>query len=99
MNIAFIPVRCGSKSIPLKNIKSFCNKPLVYWSILALQKSKNIDEIYVATDCDEIKSVVNSFEFSKVKLLIMFGVFEDLGMFNYSEFVFLRILGCLNVQT
>lgn len=68
MNIAFIPVRCGSKSIPLKNIKSFCNKPLVYWSILALQKSKNIDEIYVATDCDEIKSVVNSFEFSKVKI-------------------------------
>jgi len=68
VNIAFIPVRCGSKSIPLKNIKSFCNKPLVYWSILALQKSKNIDEIYVATDCDEIKSVVNSFEFSKVKI-------------------------------
>jgi YrbI family 3-deoxy-D-manno-octulosonate 8-phosphate phosphatase len=66
MNIAFIPVRCGSKSIPFKNIKEFCGKPLVYWSLLALQGSSNIDEIYVATDCEEIKSVIHSFGFSKV---------------------------------
>lgn len=66
MNVAFIPVRCGSKSIPFKNIKEFCGKPLVYWNLLALQNSSNIDEVYVATDCDEIKSIVNSFNFSKV---------------------------------
>ena len=66
MNIAFIPVRCGSKSIPFKNIKEFCGKPLVYWNIEALQNSSNIDKIFVATDCEEIKSVVNSFGFSKV---------------------------------
>jgi YrbI family 3-deoxy-D-manno-octulosonate 8-phosphate phosphatase len=68
MNIAFIPVRCGSKSIPFKNIKLFCKKPLVYWSLLALQNSKNIDIVYLATDCSEIKQVVNSFNFSKVKV-------------------------------
>ena len=68
MNIAFIPVRCGSKSIPFKNIKLFCKKPLVYWSLLALQNSKNIDIVYLATDCNEIKQVVNSFNFSKVKV-------------------------------
>ena len=68
MNIAFIPVRCGSKSIPFKNIKEFCGKPLVYWNLEALQNSINIDKIFVATDCEEIKSVVNSFEFSKVKV-------------------------------
>ena len=34
--IAFIPVRGGSKSIPLKNIKPFCGKPLVCWNIEAL---------------------------------------------------------------
>ena len=66
MNVAFIPVRCGSKSIPFKNIKDFCGKPLVYWNLLALQKSKNIDEIIVATDCQEIMSAVNDFSFSKV---------------------------------
>jgi len=68
MNIAFIPVRCGSKSIPFKNIKDFCGKPLVYWNLLALENSKNIDEIYVATDCKEIKEVVESLEFKKVKV-------------------------------
>jgi N-acylneuraminate cytidylyltransferase len=68
MNIAFIPVRCGSKSIPFKNIKDFCGKPLVYWNLEALQNSQNIDKIFVATDCEEIKSVVNSFGFSKVKV-------------------------------
>jgi YrbI family 3-deoxy-D-manno-octulosonate 8-phosphate phosphatase len=68
MNIAFVPVRCGSKSIPFKNIKKFCGKPLVYWSLLALQNSKIINSIYVATDCEEIESVISSFFFSKVKI-------------------------------
>ena len=66
MNIAFIPVRCGSKSIPFKNIKVFCGKPLVYWNLKSLQDSKSIDIIYVATDCEEIESIVNDFSFSKV---------------------------------
>ena len=66
MNIAFIPVRGGSKSIPNKNIKFFCGKPLVYWSLSALQNSKNIDQIIVATDSQEIASIVSSFSFSKV---------------------------------
>ncbi len=68
MTIAFVPVRCGSKSISLKNIKSFCGQPLVYWSLNALQKSTSIDEIYVATDCQEIKDIVIGFGFSKVKI-------------------------------
>ena len=47
--IAFIPVRGGSKSIPLKNIKLFCGNPLVCWSIEALERCKYVDEIIVAT--------------------------------------------------
>ena len=31
--IALIPARGGSKGIPRKNIKLFCGKPLIYWSI------------------------------------------------------------------
>ena len=68
MNIAFIPARCGSKSIPYKNIKNFYGRPLIYWTLLASQKSKNINEVFVATDCEEIKAVVNSFKLSKVKI-------------------------------
>ena len=68
MNIAFIPVRSRSKSIPNKNIKDFCGKPLVYWNTKALQSSKSIDKIYVATDSEEIKILVNNFNFSKVEV-------------------------------
>ena len=68
MNIAFIPARCGSKSIKFKNVKLFCNKPLIYWNIKALSDSSLIDEIVVATDCEEIKEIVNSFTFSKVRV-------------------------------
>lgn len=68
MNIAFIPARCGSKSIKFKNIKLFCNKPLIYWNIKALQESSMIDEIVVATDCNKIKSTVETFNFKKVRV-------------------------------
>jgi YrbI family 3-deoxy-D-manno-octulosonate 8-phosphate phosphatase len=91
VNIAFIPVRCGSKSIPFKNIKIFNGKPLVYWSLQAAQKSKKINEIYVATDCSKIKSVVNSFGFSKVK--IFDRDFENADDFASSESVMLEFLG------
>lgn len=68
MTIAFIPVRGGSKSIPLKNIKEFCGKPLVYWNIDALHSVSSIDKIIVATDSDKIKDTVNSFGFDKVEI-------------------------------
>jgi len=42
--IAFIPVCGGSKSIPLKNIKPLCGKPLVYWVISALEKTNSISD-------------------------------------------------------
>ena len=66
--IAFIPVRGGSKSIPYKNIKLFCGKPLVYWVLNAAQQANDIDEIIIATDSDDIAKVVNQFSLSKVKV-------------------------------
>lgn len=68
MVTAFIPARGGSKSIPLKNIKFFCGKPLIYWNLLALQKSKVFDRIVVATDSNEIEAVVSSFKFRDVSI-------------------------------
>lgn len=62
MNVAFIPVRGGSKSIPLKNIKPICGKPLVYWTVRAACGCKYIDKVYVATDSDKIKDTVESFK-------------------------------------
>ena len=48
MNVAFIPVRGGSKSIPLKNIKPINGKPLVYWTVNAACESNYIDVVYVS---------------------------------------------------
>lgn len=62
MNVAFIPVRGGSKSIPLKNIKLICGRPLVYWTIKAACGCKYIDRVYVSTDSNKIKETVESFK-------------------------------------
>ena len=66
--IAFIPVRGGSKSIPLKNIKLLCGKPLVCWSIEALEDCKLVDSIIIATDSDEIERTVLSYNYKKVEI-------------------------------
>ena len=66
--VAFIPVRGGSKSIPLKNIKPFCGKPLVCWNIEALESCESIDKIVVATDSDEIWRTVESHHYTKTIL-------------------------------
>lgn len=66
--IAFIPVRGGSKSIPLKNIKNIAGHPLIWWSLRACEQSSQISRIVVATDSDEIENVVNQFGFKKVSV-------------------------------
>lgn len=66
--IAFIPLRGGSKSIPRKNIRLFCGKPLIYWNLSALCKSGLFDSIVVATDDDQIEEVVNNLEFKGVEV-------------------------------
>ena len=60
MNVAFIPVRGGSKSIPLKNIKPMCGKPLVYWTVAAACGCRNIDKVYVATDSEKIRETLQN---------------------------------------
>jgi len=68
MNVAFIPVRGGSKSIPLKNIKEINGKPLVYWTIKAACECSYIDKVYIATDSDAIKNTVKSLKGKDDKL-------------------------------
>ena len=68
MVIAFIPVRGGSKSIPLKNIKPFCGKHLVCWNIEALETCPEVDEVIVATDSDAIWNTVESRNYKKTML-------------------------------
>lgn len=55
--IAIITARGGSKRIPKKNIKEFCGKPILAYSIEAAIKSQLFDEIMVSTDSEEIADI------------------------------------------
>lgn len=90
--IAFVPVRGGSKSIPLKNIKEFCGKPLVYWNLHALQQVSSIDKIVVATDSDDIELTVKQFNFSKV--LIYRRLADNATDAASTESVMLEYINC-----
>jgi N-acylneuraminate cytidylyltransferase len=68
LNLAFIPVRGGSKSIPLKNIKKINGRPLVYWTAKAANDSANIEKVVVATDSADIKRAVLGFGLRKVSV-------------------------------
>lgn len=69
MNVAFIPVRGGSKSIPLKNIKKIAGYPLVYWTIKAACECNKIDYVYISTDSEQIKLEVQKFPFNKIQVI------------------------------
>lgn len=59
MIVAVIPARGGSKRIPRKNIKDFCGKPMIAWSIEAAITSRCFDRVIVSTDDDEIAAVAS----------------------------------------
>lgn len=60
-SVAIIPARGGSKRIPRKNIKEFCGKPMIAWSIEAARESGCFDRIVVSTDDAEIAEVATQF--------------------------------------
>ncbi|MBQ9871115.1 MAG: pseudaminic acid cytidylyltransferase [Eubacterium sp.] len=59
--IAIITARGGSKRIPRKNIREFCGKPIIGYSIEAAIKSGCFDEVMVSTDDTEIAEIAKSF--------------------------------------
>lgn len=60
MNVAIIPARGGSKRIPRKNIKEFCGKPMIAWSIMAALQSGCFSRVVVSTDDTEIADVARN---------------------------------------
>ena len=61
MKCALIPARGGSRRIPRKNVKDFCGKPMLAWSIAAAQESGCFDRIVVSTDDAEIAAVAKQY--------------------------------------
>lgn len=59
-SIAIITARGGSKRIPKKNIKEFCGKPMLVYSIEAALQSDVFEEVMVSTDSEEIAEIARS---------------------------------------
>lgn len=59
--IAMITARGGSKRIPRKNIKEFCGKPIIAYSIEAALASGVFDTVMVSTDDEEIAEVAKQY--------------------------------------
>ena len=55
--LAIIPARGGSKRIKNKNIKLFCGRPIICYTLENVIKSKLFDKIHVSTDSSEIRKV------------------------------------------
>lgn len=59
--LAIIPARGGSKGIPKKNIRPFCGKPLIAYSIEAAKGAPSVGRVIVDTDSEEIAAVAKSY--------------------------------------
>lgn len=59
-NLAIITARGGSKRIPRKNIKKFCGKPILHYSIQAALDAGIFDEVMVSTDDEEIAEIAKA---------------------------------------
>lgn len=59
--LAIITARGGSKRIPRKNIKEFCGKPIIAYSIEAALNSGLFDVVMVSTDDEEIAEIAEKY--------------------------------------
>jgi len=57
---AIIPARGGSKGIPRKNLKDFCGRPLIAWSISQAKRAHGISSVWVTSDDQEILAAAES---------------------------------------
>jgi len=61
MNVAIIPARGGSKRIVQKNVKHFCGKPIIAYSIETAISSNIFDKVIVSTDDKEIAETAKDY--------------------------------------
>jgi len=62
MNVlGIIPARGGSKSVPLKNIRMLCGKPLLAYSIESASKARSLTRLIVSSDHAQIIEIARQF--------------------------------------
>jgi 3-deoxy-manno-octulosonate cytidylyltransferase (CMP-KDO synthetase) len=59
--VGMIPVRMESTRLPNKAIKDICGLPMIIHTLKRTQMARTLNEVYVVTDNDEIRKLVESF--------------------------------------
>ena len=65
--LGIIPARGGSKGIPGKNIKKLHGKPLIFYTINEVKKSKFLDFVVVSTEDKKIEKITQKYGVVVVK--------------------------------
>lgn len=94
---AVVAVRAGSQRIKNKNIKPFSNTNLLELKLQLLIKVRNIDEIIVNSDCDDMLRIAEKYNVKAQKRESYFASSEatnsdfhkHIGQVTNSDFIFL----------
>ena len=86
MIIAILIGRKGSRGFPGKNTYKVLGRSLCEYPLIAAKKSKFIDKIYVATDCNKIKRVCTKYKVEFIERPKKLNTAKALGdhVFEYS---------------
>ena len=79
--VGMIPVRMESTRLPNKAIRDICGLPMIIHTMKRTMMAKELDEVYVVTDSQEIKELV---EFHG-GLVIMTGSYHQTGSDRLAE--------------
>ena len=60
--LGIIPARAGSKRVARKNVRDFCGKPLIAWTIECARKSSALNAIVVSSDDQDALAIAQTFE-------------------------------------
>lgn len=94
-SIAIIPARGGSKRIPRKNVRDFCGKPIIAWTIETALGSALFDRVVISTDDEEISSLARE-RGAEVPFIRPAELADD---FTGTDAVFLHALNTLGLTT
>ena len=92
--VAIITARGGSKRIPHKNIREFCGKPIIQYSIEAALDSELFTEVMVSTDDEEIARIAKNAG-AKIPFLRSLQTADD---YASTDDVLMEVLNCYKEQ-
>lgn len=89
--ISLICCRGGSKGIPNKNIKEFCGKPLLGWTIEHAQKANVFDDIILSTDSKNIATLGEEYGATVPGLRPDHLAADESNVFDTHEYIFSKL--------